>query len=192
MPPVRIGPLVPDDPEGVAGASRVLHAAFLDSSYSWQTLEAAREEVLESLGPGRISLVARDEAGEVVGWAGGIREYARVWELHPLAVTPSMQRRGVGRALVAALEERVAAEGALVLHLGTDDERGPAFPEGRTSLFGVDLYPDPLKHLLTIRNLRGHPYEFYLRCGFSVAGVVPDASGIGEPDILMAKRVASG
>lgn len=190
--PVVVEPLVPDDTDAVEGAARVLHAAFLDSSYSWETLQAARDEVRESFGPGRLSLVARGETGEVVGWIGGIREYARVWELHPLAVAPSWQRGGIGRALVAALETRVAAEGALVLHLGTDDERGPAFPAGRTSLFGVDLYPDPLKHLRTIRNLRGHPYEFYLRCGFSITGVVPDASGIGEPDILMAKRVAAG
>ena len=28
--------------------------------------------------------------------------------------------------------------------------------------------------------------------GFVIVGVVPDANGLGKPDILMAKRVADG
>ena len=58
-----------------------------------------------------------------------------------------------------------------------------------TSLAGVDLYPDIVGHLARLTNLRRHPFEFYRKCGFSVAGVVPDANGPGKPDILMAKRV---
>jgi hypothetical protein len=37
---------------------------------------------------------------------------------------------------------------------------------------------------------RGHPFEFYQKCGFVIVGVVPDANGYSKPDILMAKRVA--
>jgi aminoglycoside 6'-N-acetyltransferase I len=53
----------------------------------------------------------------------------------------------------------------------------------------VDLYPDVLEHLANIKNLRGHPYEFYQKIGFSIVGVMPDANGPGKPDIYMAKRV---
>jgi aminoglycoside 6'-N-acetyltransferase I len=28
----------------------------------------------------------------------------------------------------------------------------------------------------------GHPYEFYMKIGFSIVGVMPDANGVGKPD----------
>jgi len=189
MSPIRIEDLRADDPDGFDQTVRVLMDAFAPIGWP-DDLDDARNEVRESLEPGRVSLVARDETGVVLGWVGGLHEYARVWELHPLAVAPAAQRRGIGRALVAALEERVAALGGLTLRLGTDDEHMVETGEGRTSLADADLYPDPLKHLSTIRNLRGHPYEFYLACGYAIVGVIPDANGIGQPDILMSKRVA--
>jgi aminoglycoside 6'-N-acetyltransferase I len=58
-----------------------------------------------------------------------------------------------------------------------------------TTLSGADLYPDVLGHLANIKNLRGHPYEFYSRLGFSLIGAMPDANGWGKPDIYMAKRL---
>jgi aminoglycoside 6'-N-acetyltransferase I len=97
-------------------------------------------------------------------------------------VRPDLQRRGIGRALVADLEARLRGRGALTLWLGTDDE------DGMTTLSHVDLYPNVLEHLANIKNLRGHPYEFYGKVGFSIVGVMPDANGPGKPDIYMAKR----
>ena len=67
--------------------------------------------------------------------------------------------------------------------LGTDDENE------RTTLGGVELYPNALEKLAKIRNLRKHPFEFYRKLGFEICGVVPDANGFGKPDILMCKRV---
>jgi hypothetical protein len=74
--------------------------------------------------------------------------------------------------------------GGLTVLLGSDDE------DDMTTLSGVELYPDVWTHVANIRNLRGHPFEFYQKCGFVIVGVVPDANGLGKPDILMAKRVA--
>ncbi len=91
--------------------------------------------------------------------------------------------RGIGRSLVADLEVRVAERGGLTLWLGSDDVNG------MTTLAGVDLYPDLLGHLGDIRNLQGHPYEFYTKLGFSLSGVMPDANGPGKPDIFLAKRI---
>jgi hypothetical protein len=39
--------------------------------------------------------------------------------------------------------------------------------------------------------LRGHSYEFYQKLGFSIIGAMPDANGLGKPDIYMAKPLRS-
>ena len=146
--------------------------------------DAALREIIDLLDEGSRLRVALNEEGTVIGLIGGRPTYrGRAWELHPLVVYPDWQRKGIGRALVADLEAIAAEAGAYTLFLGTDDETG------QTSLADVDLYPDPLDHLARIRNLRRHPYEFYLKCGFALVGVLPDANGPGKPDIFMAKRL---
>ena len=184
---VLIVDLQPGDEEAIRQTAALLVEGFKDNwPDAWPNMDAALEEVRESLGEGRISRVALDEEGAVLGWIGGIPSYGgSVWELHPLVVRPDLQRRGIGRALVADLEERVRERGGLTIWLGTDDETG------MTTLSGVDLYPNVLEHLANMRNLRGHPYEFYGRLGYCVVGVMPDANGPGKPDIYMAKRCAS-
>jgi aminoglycoside 6'-N-acetyltransferase I len=161
----------------------VLQRGFADNPNAWPTYESALTEVEESFGEGRISLIAQS-ARKVVGWIGGIEQYdGHVYELHPLAVDPLYQRRGIGTALVRAFEREVRARGAVTIWLGTDDE------DNRTSLSGIDLYPDVLAKLKAIQNRNSHPYEFYLKNGYSIVGVIPDANGYGKPDIYMAKRV---
>jgi aminoglycoside 6'-N-acetyltransferase I len=44
-------------------------------------------------------------------------------------------------------------------------------------------------HIVSIRNLKRHPYEFYQKLGYVIVGVIPDANGPGKPDILMAKSL---
>jgi aminoglycoside 6'-N-acetyltransferase I len=172
------------DEETIRQAANLLVEGFEDDwPEGWPTEEEALREVREALGEGRICRAALGEDGTVLGWIGGIPAYdGKVWELHPLVVRPDLRRRGIGRALVVDLEARVAERGALTLWLGTDDETD------MTTLSGVDLYPDVLGHLANIENLRGHPYEFYLKLGFSIIGAMPDANGWGKPDIYMGKR----
>jgi aminoglycoside 6'-N-acetyltransferase I len=154
---------------------------------AWPTLADALDEVHEAAAPERLARMALDNNGRrVLGWIGGILEYARVWELHPLVVASAVQGRGIGRALVRDLESLVAARGGLTLRVGTDDQ------DNLTSLGGVDLYEDLPGRLATVQNLRRHPFEFYQRLGFTVVGVIPDANGLGKPDILLAKRLQAG
>jgi aminoglycoside 6'-N-acetyltransferase I len=179
-----------DQPDRIRQAAAILVEGFARHwPQSWPTVESALAEMRDSFGAGRISRVALGGDGQVLGWIGGIPTYdGNVWELHPLVVKPMHQRRGIGRALVVDLESQVAKRGGLTLWLGSDDV------DDMTTLAGVDLFPDLLGHLGNIRNLQGHPYEFYAKLGFSLSGVMPNANGPGKPDIFLAKRVrgASG
>lgn len=181
---LRILDLTADRIDLVDQAARLLYDAFLGRSRDWPDLTSSRQEALDSLTEGKISRVAVDESDRVLGWIGAMPEYdGNVWEIHPLAVDASVRRRGVGRALVRDLEEIVRDRGGITLWAGSDDENH------ETTLSEVDLYSDVAGAIRGVRNLGGHPYEFYQRLGFTIVGVMPDANGPGRPDIFLAKRV---
>lgn len=182
---MRIVDLSADDERMLRQAAMLLVDGFREHAPdAWPDLEAGLAEVRESLQRDRISRVVLDDDGTVLGWIGGMPQYdGRVWELHPLIVGAAHRGRGIGRALVADLEGLARARGGLTLWAGADDE------DGRTSLSGVDLYRDLPGKLSSVRNLGGHPFEFYQRLGFAIVGVLPDANGFGKPDIFLAKRI---
>lgn len=173
------------DKKSIRQAAEILTAeiSLLKYPTGWQTYKEAREEVMECLTRGFIALAAHDSNSDVLGWIGGRPDYEKVWELHPIVVRSDAQRNGIGRALVAALEAQVKKRGALTLCAGADDE------DFRTNLSGVDLYKDLPTSLRNASSKKGHPMEFYHKVGFTIVGVVPDANGIGMPDIILAKRI---
>ncbi len=171
-------------PDNLTGREQVAHLLVDAFPQAWPDLSAAMVEVNESLEPERVSRIAINDQQAVVGWIGGIRQYdGHVWELHPLVVRQDRRGRGIGRALVTDFEERVRERHGLTVWLGTDDDAD------QTTLSGVDLYSNVSEHIVGIKNLARHPYEFYQKLGYVIVGVLPDANGIGKPDIYMAKRV---
>ena len=177
--------LRPDHEKLVQQAAQLMVDAFREHwPDSWSTFEEGLQEVQEMLQNDRICRAAVDEQGNLLGIIGGIPGYdGNVWELHPLAVQPSMQGRGIGRLLILDLEEQVRSRGGLTITLGSDDV------DEMTSLANVDLYENLWEKVRHIRNLKNHPFEFYQKMGYTITGVVPDANGRGKPDILMSKRV---
>lgn len=173
------------DRAGIAQAAETLVLAFAEHwPDAWPDIADGLEEVRDVLADDHICRVARATDGRVLGWIGGIPEYeGNVWELHPLAVHPDFQGRGVGAALVRDFEDQVRQRGGLTIMLGTDDVNN------MTTLAGVDLYPNVLANAANVRNLKRHPYSFYEKLGFVIVGVLPDANGWGKPDIFMAKRL---
>lgn len=174
----------PDDERIRQQMAQLLVIGFREHWNAWRTLPEALDEVRTVLQKG-FARVALDEAREnVLGWIGGLPEYdGNVWELHPLVVHPAFQKQGIGRALVGDFEQQVKQRGGLTIRLGSDDE------DGMTSLSDTDLYENLWEKIARIENRKGHPYEFYQKCGYTIIGVVPDANGRGKPDILMGKRV---
>ena len=123
---MRITDLRPSDEAIIQKVAALLVEGF---AANWPEylpdMDSALSEVRKSFSEGHLSLVALDEDGTALGWIGGISRYGgNVWELHPLVVAVSQQGKGVGRALVAALEDRARERGGLTITLGTDDVAG--------------------------------------------------------------------
>lgn len=145
--------------------------------------DEAEKEIRFMLKGSRIAFAAIAE-DRVVGIVGAIPQYGVTgWELHPLAVLKEYQRHGVGSALMEAIEREVSSRGGVMLYLGSDDE------SRTTSLYGVDLYDDTFGKIANIKSNGGHPFPFYEKLGYKIIGVLPDANGLGKPDIWMAKRL---
>ena len=182
---MKIIDLCPDDEKAILQVATLLVESFKQNwPDAWPSLDSALQEVKESFGAGRISRVAVNETRDILGWIGGISQYnGNVWELHPIVVREDSRRQGIGKALIFDLEAQVRERGGITLWVGTDDENN------MTTLAGVNLYSNVWEHVAKIRNLHGHPYEFYQKCGFTIVGVMPDANGIGKPDIYLAKSV---
>lgn len=182
----RIGTLRPEDGHVIRQAADMLVEGFQHHwPDAWPDRAAAMSEVHDSLHPDRICLVATSMTGDTIGLIGGISHYnGNVWEIHPMVIKTDHQGKGIGRALVSELESRVVERGGLTLWVGTDDE------SNATSIGGKNIFPEPLRHLISIRNISRHPYEFYQKLGFELSGIMPDANGFGKPDIFLTKRVA--
>lgn len=173
--------LLENDIEKINQTARLLHESF----EAWPTIDSAIREVLESLSDDSISRVLVNGDDEVIGWIGGRSQYdGNVWELHPLVIRKDSRMRGLGKSLVIDFECQVYQRGGITIILGTDDEYN------QTSLANVNLYDDIPAHLSNFESL-DHPANFYRKLGFVIVGVIPDANGIGKPDIIMAKRVKS-
>jgi len=151
----------------------------------WPTLRHALDEIKALLVPEN-TLLAAVENGEVIGWGGILAPIynGNVFELHPLAVRSDRRRQGVGRAIVAALEEEAGKRGGLTIYMGADDEKNG----GETSLANVDLYDDLPGKMLNF-SPGTHQSGFYLKLGYKLIGVMPDANGRGKPDLYFGKRL---
>ncbi len=153
--------------------------------HAWPTVDDAMGEIKERLIAVN-TLLAVLEDDSVLAWGGILAPVynGNVFELHPIAVHPKHQRKGIGRKLITALEDEARKQGGLTIHLGADDE----LDQGQTSLAQVDLYDDLSTHLKNF-NPGAHQSGFYLKVGYKIIGVMPDANGIGKPDIYFGKKL---
>ena len=163
----------------------LVHEAFLAHAPGWlPTVAAAKDEIWESLEPQKISRVLLDAEQNPLGWIGATpRSRGRVWEIHPMMVAVSAQGKGYGLRLMRDIEALASQCHALTLEVGTSDLTNA------TTLSGIDLYANPARAIADLRTLKRHPVAFYMKIGFKVVGILPDAEGVGRPAITLAKRV---
>ncbi len=141
------------------------------------------KEVQECMSEDMIMLAAL-EGQKLIGWIGARPQYdGNVWELHPLVINKTFRGRGIGKMLVKALESEVGKIGGLTLYCGSDDE------DFQTSLSEPGIYNNLWEKINNIENYKGHPYEFYQKCGFQIIGIMPDANGRRKPDIILGKKI---
>ncbi|MFA5007511.1 MAG: GNAT family N-acetyltransferase [Candidatus Izemoplasmatales bacterium] len=158
-------------------------AAMFAAVFPHTYADIGPEEADECLADDRVAIAAVS-GGRLVGFVGAIPQYGTTgWELHPIMVAREYRSRGVGTALIRALEAEVANHGGITIYLGSDDEFGT------TSLYGCDLYDRTFERIEHIENFNRHPYGFYVKMEYKIVGVIPDANGFGKPDIWLAKRI---
>ena len=173
------------DMAGLGESHRAQAARILVESLpmGWPTISDALEEIHSMTQPGN-TLIAAVQNSEVVGFCGLLSPIydGNVFELHPLAVRKDCRHRGVAKGLVTAIEGIARQKGGLVIYLGADDE------SGETSLAGADLF-DGLPQKIGDFKPGTHQSGFYMKLGYKIIGVMPDANGAGRPDIYWGKRL---
>lgn len=152
----------------------------------WLVSDAqALQVLLRCVVPGNLSHMALLN-GVAAGWISAFPVNPHRWEIHPLLVDPACQRHGLGTLLVRQIERLLKERGVRIIQVSTTDATKA------TTLSSKDLFHDPIGELqrLDVNDPAiGHAYQFWLRTGYQVVGVVPDAGGIGVPDICLAKRI---
>ena len=182
---MKIQNLDPDDDGAIEQVAALLVDFAPNQAAAWEDLESAKDTIEETFDEDSIARVALNDAGNVIGFAAAAPQYSHAWELHPVVVARDEQHRGVGRALVTDIEELVAAEGGLTVYLGADDL------DEATSLADEELFPGVLDAAAEVQvRKRRHPIGFFLRLGYEVIGVIPDANGPGRPDVWLGRSVA--
>ncbi len=114
----------------------------------WFGIESSIVEYVEAAG--RLPGLLAYDGDEVVGVLVLERHFPTAAEIHLMAVERSRHRAGVGRALVAAAEAEMAADGVTLMSVKT---LGPSHPDpgyALTRLFYAALGYQPVEELLDL------------------------------------------
>ena len=119
MPPVRIRPFAPADQR----AARALILAGLCEHWGWldPNLNPDLDDIAASyLAPGHVFFVA--QSGQALTGTGAVIVDGNVGQIVRVAVHPQWRRRGIARALIAALLEAARARDLDRVWMETNDD----------------------------------------------------------------------
>ncbi len=185
-PRYRIQEICLDDAANMNVLAQFSTDAAKQNSSKWlSTKSDAMKELRQCVIPSNYSRMATKN-NRPVGWISSFPINKLVWEIHPLLIDPDNHGEGIGTHLVKEVEQTLRARGVQTIQVSTTDATNA------TNLSEKDLYIDPLGELqrLDVRDATiGHAFKFWVRSGYKVVGVIPDAEGIGIPSICLAKRL---
>lgn len=170
--------------ETMEQAAKILLETF-PAAKMWPDLneETALETVEKSIADENICIGIKVD-NQLIGWVGLMPMYKKTWELHPMAILPKFQGKGYGKILLNEMEKIAREKGIIGIFAGSDDEMN------KTSLSQKDITGENIfEEIRNIKNYDNHPYEFYMKCGFSIIGIIPNANGHHKPDILLWKDI---
>jgi GNAT superfamily N-acetyltransferase len=99
---------------------------ILDALPGWFGLPESNAQYVRDAARLTSYLAVDDREGHVVGVALLAEHFAPSRELHLLAVRPERHREGIGRELLAAIEENLVADGVRILEVRT---LGPSYED---------------------------------------------------------------
>ena len=110
--------------------------------------------------------------------------YEKTWELQPMVIIQEFQGKGYGKIILNELEKIASEKGIIGIFCGSDDETY------KTSLSEKEITGKNIfEEINNIKNYKNHPFEFYIKCGYSIIGIIPNANGLKKPDILLWKDI---
>jgi len=120
----------PAGPGDIAAILAIWNPLIRETSVTFTTLEKAPQALAEDIAARGAAFLVMEEADAVLGFAtyGAFRSgpgYARTAE-HTVILAPTAQGRGVGRALMARLEDVARAQGIHALVAGVSGENADA------------------------------------------------------------------
>ena len=146
-------------------------------------INSALIEVNECIGEPNICIGIKN-GNNLVGWAGLRPMYEVTWELHPMVIKNEYQRKGYGKILLNELEKIALKRKIIGIFAGSDDETNS------TSLSEKDITKENIFYeIQNVKNYRNHPYDFYIKCGYLIVGIIPNANGDRKPDIWLWKDI---
>ena len=121
---------------------------------------------------------------KLIGWVGLRQMYEKTWELHPMVIKKEFQGKKYGQKLLDELERIAYKNGIIGIVTGTDDETNS------TSLSEKEINGENIfEEIKSIKNYKKHPFEFYMKCGYNIIGIIPNANGQNKPDIWLWKDI---
>ena len=112
---MKIISLQKEDNNLINQAAQLLVDAFRELwPEAWHSVEDGLQEIQDIMEEDHILRVAVDDDNKLLGIIGGLSQYdGNVWELHPLAIQPNLQKQGIGKRLVEDFEIQVRERGGL-------------------------------------------------------------------------------